>query len=89
MTITPTIAMYDVLEPKLDTLDSGVTVTFATWLSGTASLLPVVDNVIVADRKGKLGVMGFKEFIENSNDEVVRTNLVPIRYFAPASLTLF
>jgi len=37
-----------VLEPKLDKLETGVTITFATWLSGTAALLPVVDNVIVA-----------------------------------------
>lgn len=77
-----------VLTPTLDTLDSGVTVTVATWLSGTAALLPVVDNVIVASRKGRSGVMGFAQFIEQAGDTVVRTELAPIRYYVPASLKM-
>lgn len=77
-----------VLEPKLDELDSGVTVTFATWLSGTAALLPVVDNVVVATRDGQVGVMGFAQFIEQAGDAVVRTELAPIRYYIPETLAL-
>ncbi|MBO0981428.1 hypothetical protein [Microbacterium sp. SD291] len=77
-----------VLEPKLERLDTGVTVTFATWLSGTAALLPVVDNVIIASRQGALGVMGFAEFIEQAGDRVMRTELAPIRYFVSEGLEL-
>lgn len=77
-----------VLEPKLDKLETGVTVTFATWLSGTAALLPVVDNVFIASAQGQIGVMGFAQFIEQAGDAVVRTELVPIRYYIPEALTL-
>ena len=77
-----------VLRPRLDTLDSGVTVTVATWLSGTAALLPVVDNVMVAGRDGRIGVMGFAQFIEAAGDAVVRTQLAPIRYYIPETLAL-
>lgn len=77
-----------VLEPKLDKLDSGVTVTFATWLHGTAALLPVVDNVFVATRDGQVGVMGFARFMELAGDAVIRTELAPIRYYIPETLTL-
>ncbi|CAH0123083.1 hypothetical protein [Microbacterium sp. Bi121] len=77
-----------VLEPKLDKLESGVTVTFATWLSGTAALLPVVDNVFVVSAEGKIGVMGFAQFIEQAGSAVVRTELAPIRYYIPETLRL-
>ncbi|MES2866192.1 hypothetical protein [Microbacterium profundi] len=77
-----------VLEPKLDKLETGVTATFATWLSGTAALLPVVDNVIIASADGRIGVMGFAQFIEQAGDAVVRTGLVPIRYYVPDALKL-
>lgn len=77
-----------VLEPKLDTLETGVTVTFATWLSGTAALLPVVDNVFIASAQGQIGVMGFAQFIEQAGDAVVRTELAPIRYYIPETVKI-
>ena len=77
-----------VLEPKLDELENGVTVTFATWLSGTAALLPVVDNVIIASKGGPIGVMGFAQFIEQAGDQVVRTEMAPIRYYVAETLRL-
>lgn len=77
-----------VLEPKLDKLETGVTVTFATWLSGTAALLPVVDNVFIASAQGQIGVMGFAQFIEQAGDAVVRTELAPIRYYIPETVKL-
>ncbi|MFJ2371170.1 hypothetical protein [Microbacterium sp. NPDC087665] len=76
------------LEPKLEKLESGLTVTFATWMSGTAALLPVVDSVIVANKRGATGVMGFAQFMEQAGDRVVRTELAPIRYYVPDTLEL-
>lgn len=77
-----------VLEPKFDKLETGVMVTFATWLSGTAALLPVVDNVVVASAQGQIGVMGFAQFIEKAGESVVLTDLAPIRYYIPDTLKL-
>ncbi len=77
-----------VLEPKLEKLENGTTVTFAAWLSGTAALLPVVDNVIVVSKRGPIGVMGFADFIEQAENEVVRTELAPIRYYVSETLEL-
>jgi len=77
-----------VLEPKLDKLETGVTATFATWLSGTTALLPVVDNVIIASAQGQIGVMGFAQFIEQAGDAIVRTELAPLRYYIPDALKI-
>lgn len=68
---------------KLRVLDSGVTATFATWPKGTATLLPVVDNVIVADPAGTLSVASMAQFLDAAGDAVVRTGLSPARYFVP------
>jgi hypothetical protein len=73
-------------DPKIRVLDSGVTTTFAAWPKGTATLLPVVDNVIVADPSGgtaQLSVATLSEFLEAAGDAVVRTGLSPLRYFVP------
>lgn len=73
-------------DPKIRVLDSGVTTTFATWPKGTATLLPVVDNVIVADSSGdraQLSVTTFKEFLDAAGDAVIRTGMSPLRYFVP------
>lgn len=72
-----------VANPKIRVLDSGVTTTFATWPKGTATLLPVVDNVIVADPAGALSVATIDEFLDAAGDAVVRTGLSPTRYFVP------
>ena len=77
-----------VLEPKLDKLETGVTATFATWLSGTTALLPVVDNVIIASAQGQIGVLGFSQFIEQAGDAIVRTELAPLRYYIPDALKI-
>lgn len=71
------------LEPKIQVLDTGVTTTFAAWPKGTASLLPVVDNVIVADPSGTLSVATFDQFLDAGGDAIVRTGLSPVRYFIP------
>lgn len=71
------------IDPKIRVLDSGVTTTFATWPKGVASLLPVVDNVIVADRSGALSVTTMAQFLEAGGDAIVRTGLSPARYFVP------
>jgi hypothetical protein len=73
-------------DPKIRVLDSGVTTTFAAWPKGTATLLPVVDNVIVADSSGEkaqLSVATLSEFLAAAGDAVVRTGLSPLRYFVP------
>ncbi|MDZ8200581.1 hypothetical protein RZO50_03595 [Microbacterium sp. SSW1-59] len=75
-----------VLDPRLEELDDGTAVTFATWLSGTAALLPVVDNVFLARPDGRLAVMGFADFVARSDGAVRRTDLVPLRFFIPDSL---
>lgn len=79
----PDVLMPD---PQIRVLDSGVTTTFATWPKGVATLLPVVDNVVIADRDGgsaQLSVATFAQFLEAAGDAVVRTGLSPLRYFVP------
>ncbi|MEV7632894.1 hypothetical protein AB0N64_10835 [Microbacterium sp. NPDC089318] len=71
------------IDPKIRVLETGVTTTFAAWPQGTASLLPVVDNVIVADPSGTLSVATFDQFLEAAGNAVVRTQLSPARYFIP------
>lgn len=68
---------------KIRVLDSGVTTTFATWPQGTATLLPVVDNVVIADPSGTLSVATLSQFLEAAGDAVIRTGLSPARYFVP------
>jgi hypothetical protein len=73
-----------IADPKVQVLDSGVTTTFAAWPKGTATLLPVVDNVIIADSssgEAKLSVATLKQFLDAAGDAVVRTGLSPARYF--------
>lgn len=75
-------------DPKIRVLDSGVTTTFAAWPKGTATLLPVVDNVIVVDPSGdraQLSVTTFKEFLDAVGDAVIRTGMSPLRYFVPGA----
>ncbi|KJQ53326.1 hypothetical protein [Microbacterium sp. SA39] len=74
------------IDPKVRVLDSGVTTTFAAWPKGVASLLPVVDNVIVANSSGEgtqLSVTTMAQFLEAGGDAIVRTGLSPARYFVP------
>lgn len=68
---------------KIRVLESGVTTTFATWPQGTATLLPVVDNVIIADPSGTLSVATLAQFLDAAGDAVIRTGLSPARYFVP------
>ncbi|MFS0912089.1 hypothetical protein AB3M89_09880 [Microbacterium sp. 179-I 3D2 NHS] len=73
-------------DPKIRVLENGVTTTFAAWPKGTATLLPVVDNVIVADTSGEgsqLSVATFEQFLTAGGDAIVRTGLSPLRYFVP------
>ncbi|UWF77730.1 MULTISPECIES: hypothetical protein [Microbacterium] len=70
-------------DPKIRVLDGGVTTTFAAWPKGTATLLPVVDNVIIADPSGALSVATMDQFLDAAGDAVVRTGLSPLRYFVP------
>lgn len=70
-------------DPKIHVREDGVTLTFATWPQGTATLLPVVDNVMIADPTGKLSVTTFQEFLDAGGDAIVRTGLSPLRYFVP------
>lgn len=71
------------LDPKIEVLDTGVTITFAAWPKGVASLLPVVDNVIIADPSGAISVATMAQFLEAGGDAIVRTGLSPARYFVP------
>lgn len=71
------------LNAKIQVLETGVTTTFAAWPKGTASLLPVVDNVIIADPSGALSVATLNQFLDAAGDAVVRTGLSPARYFIP------
>src|SRR5690606_38640783 len=59
-------------DPKIQVLDSGVTVTVAAWPKGTATLLPVVDNVIIADPSGSLSVATMDQFLDAGGDAIVR-----------------
>lgn len=72
-----------IADAKIRVLDSGVTTTFASWPKGTATLLPVVDNVIIADPTGALSVATFAQFLDAGGDAIVRTGLSPLRYFVP------
>jgi len=72
-----------IADAKIRVLDSGVTTTFAAWPKGTATLLPVVDNVIIADPSGTLSVATFDQFLDAGGDAIVRTGLSPLRYFVP------
>lgn len=81
----PALARPDIhiADPKIEILESGVTTTFAAWPKGTATLLPVVDNVLIADRSGQLSVATLAQFLDAAGDAVVRTGLSPARYFVP------
>lgn len=70
-------------DPRVHVRDDGVTLTFATWPKGTATLLPVVDNVMIADPSGTVSVATMDEFLTAAGDAVVRTGLSPLRYFVP------
>lgn len=75
-----------IADPKIQVLETGVTTTFAAWPKGTATLLPVVDNVIIADSSedgAKLSVATLDQFLDAAGDAVVRTGLSPARYFVP------
>ncbi|WP_406247053.1 hypothetical protein ACI7YT_16590 [Microbacterium sp. M] len=71
------------IDPKIRVLETGATTTFAAWPKGTASLLPVVDNVIVADPSGALSVATMDQFLDAGGDAIIRTGLSPARYFVP------
>lgn len=71
------------IDPKIRVLETGVTTTFGAWPKGTASLLPVVDNVIVADPSGAISFAAFDQFLEAAGDAITRTGLSPARYFIP------
>ncbi|KDA05429.1 hypothetical protein DC31_16895 [Microbacterium sp. CH12i] len=73
------------IDPKIQVLETGVTTTFAAWPKGVASLLPVVDNVIVADPSGAVSVATFNEFLDAGGDAIIRTGLSPARYFVPGA----
>lgn len=70
-------------DPKIHVREDGVTLTFAAWPQGTATLLPVVDNVMIADPAGSISVATMEEFLAAAGDAVVRTGLSPLRYFVP------
>ena len=74
---------WDVAAPKIEVLQTGVTTTLAAWPKGTATLLPVVDNIVVADPAGTLSVATFDQFLAAGGDAIVRTGLSPLRYFVP------
>lgn len=77
-----------VVDPKVHVREDGVTVTFASYPVGSAALLPVVDNVIIADPATKsLASATFEEFLDSLGDQAVRTELSPARYFIPATKT--
>lgn len=74
------------IDPKIQVLETGVTTTFAAWPKGTASLLPVVDNVIIADASAEgtqLSVATMDQFLDAGGDAIIRTGLSPARYFVP------
>lgn len=72
-----------VADPKIHVREDGVTVTFAAWPKGTATLLPVTDSVIVADPAGTIATASMDEFLDAMGDQVTRTGLSPARYFIP------
>lgn len=70
-----------VADPKIHVREDGVTVTFAAWPKGTATLLPVTDNVFLADPAGTLSVATFDQFMDSMGDQVLKTDLIPTRYY--------
>lgn len=70
-----------VADPKIHVNEAGVTMTFASWPKGTATLLPVVDNVVVADPAGSISVATFDQFLDAMGDLVTKTGLSPTRLF--------
>ncbi|WP_434810899.1 hypothetical protein [Microbacterium sp. bgisy189] len=72
-----------IADPKIHVREDGVTLTFAAWPKGTATLLPVVDNVMIADPSGTLSVATMDQFLDAGDDAIVRTGLSPARYFVP------
>lgn len=72
-----------IADPKIQVLETGVTTTFAAWPKGTATLLPVVDNVIVADPSGSISVATMSQFLDAGGEAIMRTGLSPARYFVP------
>ncbi|GGD25703.1 hypothetical protein GCM10010915_02150 [Microbacterium faecale] len=72
-----------VAAPKLHVREDGVTVTFAAWPQGTATLLPVVDNVMIATPEGKISTTTMNEFLDAAGDRITRTGLSPARYYVP------
>ncbi|MFF7291367.1 hypothetical protein ACFY9N_02405 [Microbacterium sp. NPDC008134] len=72
-----------IAEAKIRVLETGVTTTFAAWPQGTATLLPVVDNVILADPSGSISVATMDQFLDAGGEAIVRTGLSPARYFVP------
>lgn len=70
-----------VADPKIHVNEAGVTMTFAAWPKGTATLLPVTDNVMVADPEGTLSVATFDQFLDVMGDMVTQTRLSPTRFF--------
>lgn len=72
-----------VAAPKVHVREDGVTVTFAAWPQGTATLLPVVDNVMIATPEGKISTTTMNEFLDAAGDRITRTGLSPVRYYVP------
>jgi hypothetical protein len=70
-----------VADPKIHVNEAGVTMTFAAWPKGTATLLPVTDNVMIADPEGTLSVATFDQFLDVMGDMVTKTGLSPTRFF--------
>lgn len=77
-----------VAEPELHVRDDGVTVTFAAWPKGTATLLPVVDTVMVDDPSGTSVAVTMDEFLVAAGDRITRTGLTPARYFVPRGISV-
>lgn len=74
-----------VADPKVHVREDGITVTFAAYPKGTATLLPVTDSVMVADPSGSISVATFDEFFDALGDRAVRTELSPARFFIPGA----
>lgn len=70
-----------VADPKVHVREDGITVTFAAWPKGTATLLPVTDSVIVADPAGTVATTSMDEFLDAMGDQATKTGLSPTRYF--------
>jgi hypothetical protein len=70
-----------VADPKIHVREDGITVTFAAWPKGTATLLPVTDSVMVADPSGSISVAAFDEFLDAAGELITKTGLSPTRYF--------